>query len=137
MLGAIANLYAYSKPKKVLNDLVRRYTGIKTIPEARVQPLNDEIKFVEGRKLAEDGTMWATKGVVAALTAIAPTLKLILARGKTDTELDEQAGPMLDAVMVLVHTHSQLTSDRLVNVHKVINTPLGKEVIKRKSDKYG
>ena len=81
--------------------------------------------------------MWVTKGVVAALTAIAPMLKLILARGKTDTELDEQARPILDAVTVLVHIHTQLTGDRLANVHKVINTPLGKEVIKRKSDKYG
>ena len=80
--------------------------------------------------------MWTTKGVVAALTAIVPTLTLIMARGRANTELDEQARPMLDAVKGLVHTHSQLTTNRLANVYTVINTPLGKEVIKKKSDKY-
>ena len=51
------------------------------------------------------------KGMVAALTAIVPTLALILSRGSTDVELDTQARPMLDAVQVLVHTHVQLTAD--------------------------
>lgn len=137
LAGAIAHFYAYTKPKKALNDIARQYTGIKTVPEARVQALNDEIKFADGRKLAEEGMMWATKGVVAALTAIAPTLALVLSRGKGDRELDEQAKPMFDAMKVLVHTHTQLTADRLANVYKVVNTPLGKEVIKKKADKYG
>ena len=137
LAGALAYYYSFTKPKKALNDIARLYTGIKTVPEVRVQPLNEEVKFVEGRKLAEDGMFWATKGVVAALTAITPTLELVLARGKRDPELDEQAKPMLDAVKVLVHTHTQLTADRVLNVHKVVNTPLGKEIIKRKLDKYG
>lgn len=137
LAGAISHFYAYTKTKKAINEIARQYTGIKTIPEARVQALNDEIKFIEGRKLAEDGMMWATKGVVAALTAIAPTLALILSRGKGDRELDEQAKPMLDAIKVLVFSHSQLTTDRLANVNKVVNTPLGKDVVKKKTDKYG
>ena len=44
---------------------------------------------------------------------------------------------MLDAVRVLVHTHTQLTADRLTNVQKVVNNPLGKEVIKMKANTYG
>ena len=85
--------------------------------------------------MAEDGFFWASKGMVAALTAIAPTLALILSRGSTDAELDTQAKPILDAVRVLVHTHVQLTADRVNNVHRVVNNPLGKELIKRKTDK--
>ena len=61
-------------------------------------------------------------------------LTLILARG--NSELDGQAKGMLDAVKVLVHIYTQLTSDRLVNVHKLVNNPLGKEVIKKKTDPY-
>ena len=43
---------------------------------------------------------------------------------------------MLDAVKMLVYTNCQLTVDRVINVHKVVNKPLGKEVIKRNTDNY-
>ena len=43
---------------------------------------------------------------------------------------------MLDA-LTLVFAHSQLTGDRLQNVKKIVNTVLGKEVIKPKTDAYG
>ena len=55
-----------------------------------------------GRKLAEDSLFWSSKRVVAALIAITSTLALVLAMGKGDPELDEQARPVLDAVKVLV-----------------------------------
>ena len=38
---------------------------------------------------------------------------------------------------MLVFTHGQLMGDRLQNVKKVVNTVLGKEVIKPKTDAYG
>lgn len=44
---------------------------------------------------------------------------------------------MLAALQMLVYTQCQLMADRVMNVHKVVNTPMGKEVIKRKADKYG
>ena len=135
--GAIAHYYTYTKTKKAINEVAHQYTGIKTVPKARVQVLNEEVHFVEGRKLAEESMLWASKGEVAALTAIAPTLALILSRGNRDPELDTQAKSVLDAVKVLVHTHTQLTADRLSNVNKVVNNPLGKEVIKRKTLAYG
>ena len=62
---------------------------------------------------------------------------LAVSRGSTDVELDRQAKPMLDAAQGLVHTHVQLTVDRVNNVHKVVNDLLGKELIKGKTDKYG
>ena len=83
--------------------------------------------FVERRKIAEDGMLWASKGVVAALTAITPTVVLILSRGNNDSELDAQGTPMLDAIRVLVHAHTQLTSYRLLNIQKVVNLPLVKK----------
>ena len=113
MAGAIAHFYAFTKPKKALNELTRQYTGIKNILEARVQKLNEEIRFTDVRKYAEESMFWATKGVLGPLTAIGPTLEIILARGKKDSELDEQSLKMLDAVKMLVFTHSQLAGDRL------------------------
>ena len=77
----------------------------RPISEARVQAINEEIHFTDARKLVEDGFFWASKGMVAALTAIAPMLALILSRGSTDAELDRQATPMLNAAQVLVHMH--------------------------------
>ena len=133
LAGAIAHYYTYTKIKEAINEIARQYTGIKTVPAARVQALNEEVHFVEGRKLAEDGMFCASKGVVAALTAIAPELALILARGNSNPELDRQAKPMTDTVRVLVHTHTQLTAD---TVTIVVNNPLGKEVIKIKTDTW-
>ena len=73
-----AHFYSHTKTKKAINELARQYTGIKTIQEAHVQALNNKIHFVEGRMLTE----WTSKRVMEALTAIAPTVTLILSRGK-------------------------------------------------------
>ena len=37
---------------------------------------------------------------------------------------------MLDAIQILVLTHSQLTADRLPNVRNVVNAQLGRDLIK-------
>ena len=55
LAGAISHYYAYTKTRKAINDIARQYKGIKTVPEARVQALNDEMKFVEARKEVEKG----------------------------------------------------------------------------------
>ena len=52
-------------------------------------------------------------------------------------QLDQHSLQMLDAVRMLVFTHSQLTRDRLQTVKKVVNTVLDKEVFKPKTDAYG
>ena len=36
LAGAIAHYYMYTKIKKAINEIARQYTGIKTVPEARV-----------------------------------------------------------------------------------------------------
>ena len=59
---------------------------------SQVQALNEEIHFVVGRKLAEDGMQWVSKEVMAALIAIALTVSLILSREKGNHEQDEQVG---------------------------------------------
>ena len=137
LVAPIKHYYMYNKPQKVLKDLGRQYTGLQEIGDARAQPLNEEVRFHEVRKYAEEALMWATRGVVGALTAIIPTVALILDRGNTDEELNAQGVHMWDAVRLLVATHVQLNMDRLANVKKVVNHPLGKELIKRRKDVYG
>lgn len=51
LAGTIAHYYTYTKTKKAINEAARQYTGIKTVPEARVQALNEEVHFVEGSNL--------------------------------------------------------------------------------------
>ena len=137
LAGALTHYYAYTKTRNAINEISRQYTGIKSVPELHVQALNDEIKFMESRRQVEEGFFWASKDVITAIMAITPTLALVLSRGKDDGQLDEQARPMLDTVRVLVHTHVQLTVDHVSNVQKVVNTPLGHQVIKKRTDKYG
>ena len=43
LVGAITHCYAYTKTKKAINDIVRQYTGIKSVPEVHVLALYDEI----------------------------------------------------------------------------------------------
>lgn len=121
----------YTKTKEAINEVLRQYTGIKTVPEALVQALNKVLRFVEGRKLVEDTILWAmlwtSKGLVA----------LIISWRNKDPELSTQAKSMMDALKVLVHAHMQLTSDSLANVQEVVNNPLSKEVIKRKQTHEG
>ena len=137
LMGALKHFYSYNKPIKVLKDLSRQYTGLVDIPEARIQLLNEEIKFQEARKLGEDAMLWATKGIVGALTAIMPMTAIILMRGNRDTELNAEALNVLNAIRMLVSAHVQLTNDRLSNVDKVVNSRLGKDIIKLKKNTHG
>lgn len=125
------------KPLKCIREFARKYTGLADVPEARVQLMNDEIRFGDGRKEGESALMTASKGVVAALTAIAPLMDVVMQRGSADPELNNHALDMLNAIKVLVCTHSQLRVDRTGSVTKVVNSRLGKELIKQKRDVYG
>ena len=43
------------------------------VPEAHSQALDEGIQFLEHRKLAEEGMLWVSKGIVAAVMAVAST----------------------------------------------------------------
>ena len=66
------------KALKTIKEIARQYTGLKYVPEAWVLALNEEIRFVEGRKDGESSLLTATKGMVGAMTAIVPVLDVIL-----------------------------------------------------------
>ena len=38
------------KHLKTIREIARRYTGLADVPGARIQVLNEEIRFAEGRK---------------------------------------------------------------------------------------
>ena len=67
------------------------YTGFVDVPDACIQMLNEEIRFAQGRKEGENSLLIASKGVLGALTAIVPTMDIIVQRGSEDPELDAQA----------------------------------------------
>lgn len=142
MVGVIQHFYegpaeGGPKPLKAIKELSRQYTGIKDVLQARVLAMNDEIRFSDGRKDGESSLLIATKGVVGALTAMAPTLDILLQRGSADPELNAQAMNMLSAVRLLVCTHNQMRIDRRLSVQKVVHSKLGKELIKERRDVYG
>ena len=137
MAGAINFYYQGPKFLKTIREISREYTGLADVPGARVQALNEEIKFAESRKDGENSLLTATKGIVGALTAIAPVMDLILKRGSSDPELDAHGTDMLNAIRMLVATHCQIRIDRKLNVKKVVHSLLGKELIKEKRDIYG
>ena len=124
-------------PLKTIRKLAREYTGLADVPGVRVQALNEEIKFAESRKDGEHSLLTATKGIVGALTAIAPVMDMMLNRGSSDPELDVHSTDMLNAIQMLGATHCQVRLDRKLNVKKVVNSALGKELIKEKREIYG
>lgn len=142
MAGAIHFYYGTpleGTPKhfKTIRDISRHYTGLADVPAARLQIMNEEIKFGEGRKEGESALITCSKGLVAILTAIAPTMDIILRRGSADPELDAQGIHMLNAIKMAVATHSQARLDRKKSVTKVVHSRLGKELIFEKRDAYG
>ena len=79
MAGMVNHYYGgpnVGAPKhlKTIKDITRRYTGLADVPGARLQILNDEIRFTEDRKEGECTILTASKGVLAALTAILPLM---------------------------------------------------------------
>ena len=79
----------------------------------------------------------ATKGVIGAMPAIVPGLYMILKRGSVDPELNTHAIHILNAIRLLVCTHSQMRLDRKLSVTKMVHSKLRKELIKEKRDLYG
>ena len=100
------------------------------MPCVRVQALNEEIQFAQSRKDGENSLLMASKGIVGALTAIAPVMDLILQRGSADPELDAHGMDMLNAIRMLVVTDCQIRIDRKLNLKKVVHSLLEKELIK-------
>ena len=62
------------KHLKSITDIARRYTSLADVPGAGLQILDNEIRFAEGRKEGECALLTASKGVLAALTAILPMM---------------------------------------------------------------
>ena len=96
------------KRLKTIKEISRQYPGLIDVPAARVQALNEEIRFAEGRRDGESSLLTVSKGVVGALSAIAPVLGTVLQRGAADPELIHLA----NAIKLLVCTHGQIRWDR-------------------------
>ena len=87
--------------------------GLIDVPAAWVQALND-IRCAEGRRDGECLLLTASKGIVGALTAIAPVLDTVLQRGAGDPELNAHTINLANTIKLLVCTHSQIRWDRKV-----------------------
>jgi hypothetical protein len=136
LAGAMAHFYAYRKPEKTLRELGRLYTGLADLPEARVQPLNTEVRLVDAAKRCEEALLWATKAMVGALTAVVPILELAIQRGASDPEMDAHAEDLLNGVKMLISGHVKLTSDRIINVSKVVGSQVGRDITKARLDPH-
>ena len=117
---------------KIVNELSRQYTGLAGIPGATIETVNEN-HFAEGWQEAGRSLVTASKGVLGALTVSVPTMELILQRGSADPELEAQALNMLNAIKVLVATHSQIKLDLVASTLDVVHTRLAKE----KRDAFG
>ena len=97
MAGTI-NYYQGPKYLKTIREVAREYRGLADVLGARVQALNEEIKFAESRKDRKNSLLTATRGIVGALTAIALVMDLMLKRGSSDPALDVHSTDMLNAI---------------------------------------
>ena len=67
MAGMIYHYYGgpmMGAPKHLITirDVSRYYTGLVDMPGARIQMLNEEIRFAEGQKESENSLLTASKG---------------------------------------------------------------------------
>ena len=106
MAGVITHYYSEITHLKIIRDISRQYTGLADIDAAQVQLLNKEIRFTDTRKESENSLLTASKGLVGVLTAIAPLMDIILQGGNADPELNEHTSHMLNAIRMLLATHS-------------------------------
>ena len=63
-------------------------------------------------------------------------MDLMLKSGSFDPELDAHSMDMLNAIRMFVATHCPVRLDRKLKVKKVVNSALGKELIKMKREIY-
>ena len=110
------------KRLKTIREISKQYTGLIDMLAAQMQALNEEIRFTEGRCDGECSLLTASKGIVGALTAIAPVLDTVLQRGSVDPELNAQVIHLANAIKLLVRTHSQMRWDRKQSMNKVVHT---------------
>ena len=137
MAGAINLYYQGSKFLQSMQEIVKqKNTGLADVLCARIQAVIEEIQFAEIRKDGEISLLTATKGTVGALTAIGQVMDLILKWASSDPGLDTHGTDILNAIRMLVATHSQIRIDRQLKVKKVVHSLLGKKLIKEMKDIY-
>ena len=133
----MSNFYKVKKPIKVINSISKELTGIQQLPQAQVQYLDKEIIFSGSNLFEEKALLLTQKALVGGITGLLPLLTLVMARGDSDPELDNLAGTLFQVMKLLTAGHVQSTLDRRANVKSVVNSLLGKEIIRQEEDVHG
>ena len=89
-----------------LERLAKEYPQVKNMPKQLVPKLDPELfTALDPQVRAVDVALQnIQKGVVAAISAMAPIGSLMLQRGESDKELDDLSGNMLDSMRLLALT---------------------------------
>ena len=114
-LAAIVNaFFEETKVAGELEKLTKEYPQVKNMDKQLVPKLDAELfTAIDPQVRAVDVALQGIqKGVVAAVSAMAPIGSLMLERGNTDKELDELSGNMLDAMHILALTSKGLEHRR-------------------------
>ena len=131
-LAKIINSYFVSTKAGDLEKLVKEYPRVKNINRLAVPKLDAELfSAIDQTSRTTDVALQALqKGVVAALSAMAPVASLMLERGETDDELDLLSQNLMDAIQLLAQVTNGLSVRRRELIKPSIQSTYAKALAK-------
>ena len=114
LAGVFDGFFEDTRPGAELERLCKAYPRVKNLENQVVPKLDTELFTAIDHlaRTADVSMQTLQKGVVAAISALAPVTALILSRGETDEELDELSGNALEALQLLALTSVAMSNRR-------------------------
>ena len=125
---AIQGHFDTFKPVEIILKGVEWYTGIKEIHDSFVREMVKEVHLSEENKRFKNVLFTVHRGILTAMTAIAPIANRMMAQNKFSLLSDD----MNRGLVFLATTSNFLNYRRFENVFKLVTTDAGKEVARSK-----
>ena len=126
MRKAIQGHFDTFKPVEVIIKGTERYTGVKGVKQSFAKEMDKEVQLSEEKKRFENVLFTVHRGVLTALTAMAPIANRMMIQNKFTTLSDD----INRSMALLAATSNFITYRRFENVYKSVCTEAGKEVAK-------
>ena len=114
LAGTINDFYAETKVNTELEKLAKDYPRVENVPRLCVPKLDVELfpAVDQNTRQTDVALQNLQKGLVGAISAMAPVASLMVNRGDVDAELEELCGNMVDAMQMVALVDLGLTTRR-------------------------
>ena len=131
-LAQIINAYFGEKFSAGLEKATKDYPRVANIQNLRVPKLEPELfsALDQSARLNDVSLQNLQKGVVSAISALAPVALLVLQRGQSDEELDNLSGNVIDAIKMMALVSTGITVKRRELIKPSMQQTYAKEMAK-------